>query len=153
MATLASILAGVRDQIIALTPATPVEGGELPADAVTSDWDRFTHVFGRGNQALEQLLRDRVFVVIPTQGPTTTGCVSTVSVGVGVVYLDKEESAARMLDDVPLIQARLRTLASRIEGVTRSRPQGGPFYSFDTIPGACVVSFALDVEYCCDGGT
>lgn len=150
---LSRVLVSVRDEIVALTPASPTEGGEVPSDAVTSDWDRFTHFYGRGNAALEQVVRDRAFTVIPTDGPHARGCVETVQLGLGVVYLDREESAARMLDDVPLIRERLRSLSSRVDGINRCRPTAGPFYSYETIPGACIVSFAIEVEYCCDGGT
>lgn len=137
----AKVWQGLKEAIVALNDT-------MPEAQTASDWDKWTIVHGGGATALQQMARDRVTAVPAVQGPRRgpTGCTETMIFGVGTLYLDKAESNERMVVDVPPMRELLWTLSTKIPGVKSSTPEG-PFYDYESMPEACVVTWAVAIEY------
>lgn len=120
-----------------------------PGDVV-SDMDRFMSVHEDGIGGLEAVDRDRVYALAPAEGPFQLGqvrCMDEIRYSLGIRYLDRKDSQARMLDDQPKVRAGLRAATALSPYLKRVTVESGPRYTYLAIDGSVVVEWTVKAEY------
>lgn len=122
----------------------------IEPDDVVSDMDRFMSVHEDGIDGLEAVDRDRVYALALEEGPfhhPGVRCMDELRFSFGVRYLDRKDSQARMVNDVPKVRGAWRAATGLSPYLKRVSVVSGPRYTYLAIDGSVVVEWSIKAEY------
>lgn len=122
----------------------------IEPDDVVSDFDRFMSVYEDGLDGIEAVDRDRVYALALEEGPfgiPGVRCMDSLTFSFGVRYLDKKDSQARMVNDVPKVRAAWRASTLLSPFLKRVVVVAGPKYTYLAIDGSVVVEWTIRAEF------